>query len=374
MTTRSSSSSTNPRAILPTASPPRRPLRSPREPPRATTRTTRRFVVASGPYMVEGSDRLDFSLPPAEQEPLTGYVTAGPIEDGLSRHSGLAHAGAQSVLGIVVGRAASRIRRSHGVHPRGRRGGVRARRRQRRAGPRVRARTPHSADQVARYRQDPELSERVFVDTADVAYYITMNLAVPPFDDVHVRRAVNLAIDKAPLIEMMSQPPFGPFGTSAPPRSRRTSDRMDSREASCQGSTRTPYDPAAARQEMRLSAYDRRRGRPVRRAGLPGLLALVLDVRRRPRSGAGDPRRPRRPWHRARTRLSRPDFDHSSQRSRTPPEGSPWASAPVGARISRTARAGSRRCSCSLESRSRIRQPLAARCDPRSAPRTGATP
>src|SRR5206468_9498939 len=33
-----------------------------------------RFLVASGPYMIEGSDRLDFSLPPSRQKPVTGYV------------------------------------------------------------------------------------------------------------------------------------------------------------------------------------------------------------------------------------------------------------------------------------------------------------
>ena len=33
-----------------------------------------RFFVASGPYMVEGSEALDPSAPPQEQEPLAGYV------------------------------------------------------------------------------------------------------------------------------------------------------------------------------------------------------------------------------------------------------------------------------------------------------------
>jgi peptide/nickel transport system substrate-binding protein len=33
-----------------------------------------RFVVASGPYMVEGSDLIDFSVPPDAQPPVSGYV------------------------------------------------------------------------------------------------------------------------------------------------------------------------------------------------------------------------------------------------------------------------------------------------------------
>src|SRR5262245_41683118 len=35
-----------------------------------------RFLVASGPYMVEGSEDLDFSVPPGEQEPASGVVPA----------------------------------------------------------------------------------------------------------------------------------------------------------------------------------------------------------------------------------------------------------------------------------------------------------
>ena len=33
--------------------------------------------------------------------------------------------------------------------------------------------------------------------TSDFANWLSMNLALPPFDDVHVRKAVNFAFDKA---------------------------------------------------------------------------------------------------------------------------------------------------------------------------------
>src|SRR5439155_7649283 len=33
-----------------------------------------RFLVASGPYMIEGSERLDPSAPAGEQEPVSGFV------------------------------------------------------------------------------------------------------------------------------------------------------------------------------------------------------------------------------------------------------------------------------------------------------------
>ncbi|HEX2266796.1 MAG TPA: ABC transporter substrate-binding protein, partial [Actinomycetota bacterium] len=38
-----------------------------------------RFLVASGPYMFEGSERLDFSLSPDQQRPVDGYTPAKSI-------------------------------------------------------------------------------------------------------------------------------------------------------------------------------------------------------------------------------------------------------------------------------------------------------
>ena len=41
--------------------------------------------------------------------------------------------------------------------------------------------------------------KRLYAHVGDSVRYINLNLAVPPFDDVHVRKAVNLAIDKQAL-------------------------------------------------------------------------------------------------------------------------------------------------------------------------------
>ncbi len=160
-----------------------------------------------------------------------------------------------------------------------------------------------------------------------------MNLAVPPFDDVHVRRAVNLAIDKAPLLEMMSQPPFGPFGTSSAEVA--THIGPDALEGSLlPGFDPYPFDPAAAREEMRLSGYDDDGDGRCDASACRGLLALVLE------SGAvpDQARAIRDDLAGVGIEL---DLDYRTptwlpQCSRTPPEGSRWASAPVGARISRT--------------------------------------
>ena len=45
--------------------------------------------------------------------------------------------------------------------------------------------------------EDLDLTDRLQVNSADSTAYISLNLTQPPFDDVHVRRAVNLVADKA---------------------------------------------------------------------------------------------------------------------------------------------------------------------------------
>ena len=56
---------------------------------------------------------------------------------------------------------------------------------------------PWLADKI---RADPRLG-RVEVNSRDFLRAISMNVAVPPFDDIHVRRAVNYILDKRALIE-----------------------------------------------------------------------------------------------------------------------------------------------------------------------------
>jgi peptide/nickel transport system substrate-binding protein len=56
-----------------------------------------------------------------------------------------------------------------------------------------------TTEQVERYSADPALEKRLFSHVGNTVRYISLNVGVPPFDDVHVRKAVNLAIDKQAL-------------------------------------------------------------------------------------------------------------------------------------------------------------------------------
>jgi ABC-type transport system substrate-binding protein len=86
----------------------------------------------------------------------------------------------------------------------------------------------------------------------DRTMYITMNLNVPPFDDIHVRKAVNLIMDKAGMQQAWGGPISGEIAThTQPPGMAGLGNEYD------------PYategyqgDLALAQAEMMQSAYD----------------------------------------------------------------------------------------------------------------------
>jgi len=142
-----------------------------------------RFLVASGPYMFKGSEALDFSLPANEQEPVAGYVPGRSIElvrnpswsadtdelrlaypDEIVTEIGgdnddLYNKVEQGAIDLVV----------DGVVP---------------------------PEKLRAYQTDPDLQNRLKVYSADGVYYVSFNLAMPPFDDIHVRKAFNWIFDK----------------------------------------------------------------------------------------------------------------------------------------------------------------------------------
>lgn len=155
-----------------------------------------RFLVASGPYMFEGSEQMDFSLPPKEQAEAPGYVPGRQIvlvrnpsydkaTDGLrdafpdqievrigGDNDDLYNQVASGTLDFVVDGA---------VPP----------------------------EKIREYQTNPDLQDRINVYPSDAVRYISFNLAVPPFDDVHVRKAVNWAFDKQGWRQLRGGPSTG---------------------------------------------------------------------------------------------------------------------------------------------------------------------
>jgi ABC-type oligopeptide transport system substrate-binding subunit len=192
------------------------------------------YLIASGPYMLQGADRLDPSKPAAEQPRAAGFtqrsltLVRNPSWDRSTDH----------IHGAYVDRIEFRSMPLDEGYRELARGTIDT----------VLDGIP-SAKLVKRYLADPQLRPaRGPVD--NLLGYTSMNLAMAPFDDVHVRRAVNFAYDADRFDRVINRHyflQFGPFGHIAPDATE---------DALLRGERLYPFDPAAARAEMARSRYD----------------------------------------------------------------------------------------------------------------------
>ncbi|MEA2675942.1 MAG: peptide/nickel transport system substrate-binding protein [Chloroflexota bacterium] len=148
------------------------------------------YLAASGPYMVEGADQLDPSLPPDQQPTLSGRVPGerlilvrnpswDPATDSLrsavsDRIEILQPTDLDDVLGALTSNALD-ITTEIGLDDAA----------------------------VESLRIDPQMSDRVYIRPEAAADWIMLNLAVPPFDDLDVRRAVNFAMNRRRVVDTL---------------------------------------------------------------------------------------------------------------------------------------------------------------------------
>jgi peptide/nickel transport system substrate-binding protein len=202
-----------------------------------------RFVVGTGPYIVEGSEQIDFSHPAEEQTPASGFVPGESLT--LVRNPSWDPAMDQLrpayVDRIEISIGGDLEQASEGVDN-GEFHFV------------LFAGQPPQAppDQIERYEADPELGA-VHVHTRDFVRAISMNVALPPFDDIHVRRAVNLVVDKAALVELSGGPQAAQVAGHIVLNSLED-NLLLSYDPYASPESRGDVD--AARAEMRLSGYD----------------------------------------------------------------------------------------------------------------------
>jgi peptide/nickel transport system substrate-binding protein len=76
--------------------------------------------------------------------------------------------------------------------------------------------TPDSKT-IREYATNPSLKSRLHFNSADGTYYLTMNLTQPPFDDIHVRKAMNYIMDKQGLRKAWGGPVGGQIATHIVP-------------------------------------------------------------------------------------------------------------------------------------------------------------
>lgn len=143
-------------------------------------------LVATGPYMLLGSEAMDFSLPPDEQPDVAGWnpgrsiqMVRNPSYDPAT--DGLRPAYPDAIDITIGGDEADLFNKVQT----GELDGV--------------ADSGPTAQVLRQYSTDPTLSPFLYVNQDDGVYYLEFNVAMPPFDDVDVRRAVNFVIDKAGL-------------------------------------------------------------------------------------------------------------------------------------------------------------------------------
>jgi peptide/nickel transport system substrate-binding protein len=147
-----------------------------------------RFLVASGAYMIEGSEKLDFSVVPEKQPPVSGFEPGTSITLVRNPSWRRVH---DALRSAYVDRIEFRFLDSKKEAAQEVAGGE--------ADVIISGGAPPQipTEILEHYRLEPSLSKRVVIAPRDLIVYATMNLAVPPFDDIHVRKAVNYAVDKA---------------------------------------------------------------------------------------------------------------------------------------------------------------------------------
>ncbi len=108
---------------------------------------------------------------------------------------------------------------------------------------------------IARYTTDPELEDRLRVNAGDRTWYLTMNLTMPPFDDVNVRKAANLVLDKAGMLQAWGGETAGEIATHIMPPEM-TGGTPTNEEYDPYPSDGWSGDEEAAKEAMSASKYD----------------------------------------------------------------------------------------------------------------------
>jgi peptide/nickel transport system substrate-binding protein len=202
-----------------------------------------RYQVASGPYMIEGSDRLDISSC-AAQKPLSGFdplskltLVRNPSYDPATTEPGTRPDYVDRIEITVDANASDTLAKVA-------RGELD-----------ISLDRPPPAD-LRGLLADPATRPHVRVDSADTIWALIFNLTQPPFDDVHVRRAMNLAMDLEGIQRAWGGPIAGNIATDIVADTN-LSNRLPT--AHYQPLQKAPFegDLEAAKAEMRKSRYDR---------------------------------------------------------------------------------------------------------------------
>ena len=210
------------------------------------------FQAATGPYMIEGADAIDYSLPAAQQQSPSGIT--GPWWSGSAGALTLVRNPSWSPATDPT-RLALPDRIEITISQKDPYPGLLSG-----ASDTVMGTNPPT--QVVHSYGVKGLQHRIAQTPTDWTVFLSFNLAEPPFDDIHVRRA--LAI-------LLNRPVTARRVTTTPPSQKQVTshylpDPMDNSLLAdwvAVDGTASSQDLSAARTQMRLSTYGNARGRCV---------------------------------------------------------------------------------------------------------------
>ncbi len=207
-----------------------------------------RFLVATGPYMFEGAGDLELTVPPRTQAPISGFTPGWGFGDVFLTTGRVMLVRDPSWDPVTdPNRAAFPDRIEISIVPSSARryamleaGTIDAI---------VGEDPPPSV--LSDYRATASLSDRIFTTTGATSRALLMNTAQPPFDDVHVRRALALALDHGALAEETRRA----SSSQGPPVSHVVPDPMEGSFLASWNVFATPADPGSVKAEMDASGY-----------------------------------------------------------------------------------------------------------------------
>ena len=197
-----------------------------------------RFLISSGPYMIDGSDELDLGSCKA-MKPLSGFDPSQRLI--LVRNPNYDQATDEYRKNYID-------RFEHTLNTNGRDVFDRVK-----AG-RLELSYASELPQVVReYTTNDELTDRYKTFPGDWMWYITMNLTQPPFDDIHVRKAMNWVMDKEGLRRAWGGPVKGDVAHHIVPDTMFNNELEDYAPYKTEGDA---GDVEKAKEEMAQSKYD----------------------------------------------------------------------------------------------------------------------
>jgi peptide/nickel transport system substrate-binding protein len=199
-----------------------------------------RFLVATGPYMFEGSEALDFTAPAKDQKPVAGYEPGKSII--MVRNPGW-NPDTDEIRPAYVDRIEFEIGGTEEDNANKVDQGILDMQFDGVAPP----------QQVRQYQQDPNLKDQIFINPSDAVRYLSFNIAEPPFDDINVRKAVNFALDKEGMRRIRGGPLVGEIANHI------MVDALENnllKDYNPYESPNNQGDIAAAQEAMKASKYD----------------------------------------------------------------------------------------------------------------------